>query len=163
MKQTAYIFNQKTSFIDNAEVFERLLKIREESPDTASVLVDILKDLHDIRQSIASKQTSVETKNGWKTERSVKFVYLFQDVAERQFFKIGISKNVRARSFGVGAKVDILAVGFGGDELEFQLHRKFDHKRVWHIGSREWFTLNKYEADFAKKCIEAGKILEAND
>ena len=159
MKETAHIFSEKVSFIEDQEVFEKLLAVRSQSIETASLFVNVLQQIKEIKDAIAIKTVSCETKSGWKTERSTKFVYLFRDIKDKKMHKIGISKNVRQRSMSVGCRVDILAVGFGGDELEFQLHKRFYEKRRWHLGSYEWFILEKDEAKFIKDCIEAGKIL----
>lgn len=160
MKETAHIFAEKTSFIKDQEVFEKLLAVRSQSAETASLFLNVMQDIQEIKDAIATKTASCETKSGWKTERSTKFVYLFRDINDTKMHKIGISKNVRQRSMGVGCKVDILAVGFGGDELEFQLHKRLHEKRRWHLGSYEWFILEKDEAQFVKNCIDEGRIID---
>jgi len=160
MKETAHIFAGKTAFIIDQEVFEKLLVVRSQSKETASLFVDVLKQLQEIKEEIATKRASCETRNGWKTERSTKFVYLFRDIQDKKMHKIGISNNVRRRSMNVRCRVDILAVGFGGDDLEFQLHKRFSEKQRWHCGSKEWFSLERDDVEFAIKCIEEGKILD---
>jgi hypothetical protein len=160
VKETAAKFASLCDFIKDQDVFDKLVEVRSKSPAFASLALMILKELDDIKKQIGAKQAASEGRWGYKTERTTKFVYLFEDIKERGTYKIGISVNVRQRAQSVGCKVDIVTVGFGGDDLEFRLHRLFSDKQKWHQGSREWFSLSREEAMLAKKCIEAGRIIE---
>jgi len=158
---TAYSFAKATSFIQDGELVERLIKIRLDNPDIASIIIDLLGELYSLKQKIGIKQSSdIESRFGEQTELTTKFVYLFQDLEQKDKYKIGISKNVIQRSKQVGCKVAILATGFGGDLLEFRLHQKFKSKRIWHKTSREWFSLDKNDVEFTKKCIDLGRLIE---
>ena len=158
---TAYSFAEATSFIQDGELLERLIKIRLDNPDIASIIIGLLVEIYSLKEKIGIKQSiDVESRFGQQTELTTKFVYLFQDLEQKDKYKIGISKNVIQRSKQVGCKVAILGTGFGGDLLEFRLHQKFKSKRIWHRLSKEWFTLDKNEVEFTRRCIDAGRLLE---
>ena len=161
---TAYSFAKATEFIQDAELVDRLIKIRLDNPDISSLVIELFSEIYSLKERIgAQRSADVESRFGEQTERTTKFVYLFQDLKEKNKYKIGISKNVIQRSKSVGSRVAILAVGFGGDLLEWKLHQKFREKRIWHNTSREWFVLDKTDVEFVKKCIDKGEIIKMNN